>query len=158
MQSTGNSANHQNGRGGGTRATLAASGGTYGPAAAHAASIAPPVLFYLIGAWLYGAVMFSFLTGVALMLACWGVALYARRSALRKTPPDTYGAFQYKQAVVFAASMVGIVALPTLLPVILSIIGDLLLPIAIGYTFYGAYQVSRGRDFLYPGIGKRLSA
>lgn len=134
-----------------------ARGGNYGPAVAHAASMAPPVLLFFIGAWIYGFPVSSFIGSIVLALGCWGAALYAHRSALKKEPPNSYGAFQYKQAVVFAASVVGItVVLGATL--ILSILTIVVWPTAIGYSLYGAYQVARGKDFRYPIIGKRLSA
>lgn len=119
--------------GGSTRTTLTSSGGNYGPAAAHAGSLAPPVLFFFIGAWIYGFPVSSFIVASALILACWGAALYARRLAFKKTPPDNYSAFQYKQAVVFAASTVGITALLGATG-ILAILTIVIWPIAIGYT------------------------
>jgi uncharacterized membrane protein YiaA len=154
MQGTGDGEGLQSG---GVRDTLTGTGGNYGPAAAHAASMAPPVLFFFIGAWIYGFLWSSFIVAIALMLACWGSALYMRGLALKKDPSDTYSAFQYKQAVAFTASAVGIVILLNL-SVILSGFEPLVWLIAIGYTFYGAYQVARGKDFRYPIIGKRLSA
>lgn len=156
MQDIQSSEVHQGGGGGGTQTVLASAGGNYGPAAAHAASIALPVLFFFIGAWIYGFPVSSFLGSIAFTLVCWGSALYARRSALKKVPPNSYSAFQYKQAVVFAASTVGITVLlgATL---ILSILTIVVWSVAIGYSLYGAYQVARGKDFRYVIIGKRLS-
>lgn len=143
--------------GDGTRSVLTGTGSNYGPAAAHAASIALPVLFFFIGAWIYGLPVSSFIGSIALAFGCWGVALYARSVVLKRVPPDTYSAFQYKQSVVFAVSVVGITVVLGA-TVILSILTIIFRPIAIGYTLYGAYQVGRGRDFRYAIIGKRLSA
>lgn len=158
MQDTQSNEVHRGSDGGGTQTVHVGTGGNYGPAAAHAASLAPPVLLFFVGGWwLYGAPVSFFLGSIALALTCWGAALYARRLALKKVPPDSHGAFQYKQAVVFAASTVGIT---TLLGAtgILAILTIIVWPVAIGYTLYGAYQVARGRNFRYAIIGKRLSA
>jgi len=155
MQSMENNESSQNG-GGGTRDVLTSSGDNYGPAAAHAASIVSPVLFFFIGAWISGFLWFSFIAAIALALVCWGAALYARRRALSKTPPDNYGAFQYKQAVIFGVgALVGTELLQA--TIIFSIVATVALPIATGYTLYGAYQVARGRDFRYAIVGRRLS-
>lgn len=157
MQDTESNEVHQGSDGGGTQTVHAGTGGNYGPAGAHAASLAPPVLLFFVGGWwLYGAPVSFFLGSIVLALACWGATLYARRMALKKLPPDSYSAFQYKQAVVFAVSTV---IITTLLgaTAILAIFTIVVWPLAIGYTFYGAYQVARGRDFRYAVIGRRLS-
>lgn len=92
------------------------------------------------------------------MLACWWAALYARRLALKKTPPDNYSAFQYKQAVIFTVSTVVVTALLGAATAVLAILIIIVWHVALGYSFYGAYQVARDRDFRYAMIGKRLSA
>lgn len=134
-----------------------ATGIRYGPAAAHAACIAPPIFFYFFGTELFGSAPTGLLVGVVVMLGCWAATLYGRSVALKEDPPDTYAAFQYKQAVAFGAASAVVMTLMAA-TIILFVVAGLVWLIVIGYSFFGAYQVAQGKDFRYAVIGKRLSA